>query len=1047
MLKINKCINKLEAVLIIGCLFSFPIQDTLLAQNNKKAQRKPQTVQIDMVVVDEEGEPIQGASVVIGEGLLHAATDINGVYSFKAKPSAAVTVTMLGYNRYVGMVSQLLEDNEIVLEEADFLKSDDDVISLPFGTSYRRLTTDNVATLTSKDLEKYPTSDLRNALVGLLPGFMSFEKDGQPGLSAEETTGQHGISSKVNESVRGQQVVYIVDDIQIDISEMPIDPDEVESVTLIKDPVNKSLYGPLAANGVVYIKTKRGKANERRIFANVEAGIGVVDRFPEYVTGVDYAKLNNLARENSGLDPLYFDDDIAEYAKNDPYSMLHPNVNYREMLFKKTRPYQRANVSSYGGNDKVQYSSYIGYTGEGDIYKIGSKADYNRINVRSNLDVKLNDIIKMRFDFAGNLSYRRSPNYGSGLEINEFTSVIDQANKYSPIAFPIYTGTDPETGHKNYGVADGFGINPVGGLEASGKYTEINRAGIGTIALDIDFGHLIKGLKSTSYVGFNGSYLTRTGNSEKYATYKVIPDETVEEGYILDGPIQKESLTSKKSVLHKYYNVRYTAYERLTYDREFDDHLIDAGLTMYTSVLTREGYKEPVRQANGIFDLTYGFKNKYIFQGVLNYAGSNYYAPKNRYKFFPTFGAAWIVSDEKFMENIKWLDYLKLRGQVGRIGSMRYRSTYKYDTDWTSGSIGGFGYPGDDASSWMGTNTSSVSSTTYTVMGNPDLDWEYWDEFSVGAEVMLLNRRLMLDVAYYNRTEKGKIEIPSNIYPAYCGFFTTPNVNFQDTRYTGWELDLKYKDKIGDFSYSIGAMATFSGGKLLTYDEPDYPDSEKWYRSRIGQKTGGIYGLVYLGKYETDEEAANDPVKSSYSTDLKAGDLKYKDMNGDGVINDSDITYIGNSNVDLYYALNLNLAYKGFELTVVGNGVAGRENVLSNNYYRNGSGNNNYSVWVRDNIGGEYPRLTYHSVEHNFKTSSFWIRNTDFFKIQNVELAYNVPAKYCTSIGLGALRFFVRGANLLTLSGIKDTDPESMESGVEVYPLYKTFVGGLKITF
>lgn len=281
------------------------------------------------------------------------------------------------------------------------MKSNDDIVNLPFGnTIFNRYTTDNVTTISGAELAKYPSSDLRNALVGLLPGLIITENDGQPGLNSEENTSNLDATEKVSEGVRGSKIVYIVDNLQIDIAEMPLDPDEIESVTLIKDPVNKALYGPAATNGVVLIKTKRGSANERRINVNLEAGVSKVDRFPEFVTGVDYANLNNQAREASGLLPLYDETAIGEYQKNDPNSMLYPNNNFRDMLFKDTRSYQRANVSSYGGNDKIQYSAYVGYTGEGDIYKVGKTADYNRINVRSNLDVKLNDFMKMRFRFC-----------------------------------------------------------------------------------------------------------------------------------------------------------------------------------------------------------------------------------------------------------------------------------------------------------------------------------------------------------------------------------------------------------------------------------------------------------------------------------------------------------------------------------------------------------------------------------------------------------------------------------------------------------------------
>lgn len=1020
----------------------------LLIPASVSAQKKAKDNNIrgTIKVVDEQGKIIPGATVIIGEGVIHAITDVNGEYTFKGRPSAPITVIMAGFDKYSGFVAQLATDGRVILKEATFLKSSDDLVHVPFSSTYKRYTTDNLSTLTSDDLSKYPTADLRNAMVGLIPGYISTEKDGQPGLSAEESTGKYGISEKVVESTRGKGLVYVVDDIQVDMSEMPLDPDEIESVTLVKDPVTKSLYGPAAANGVLYIKTKRGRPNERKIRVNMEAGVSIIDRFPEYATGVDYARLNNRARVASGLDPLYTDDALATYAKNNPFNMLYPNNNYRDMLFKNTRSYQRVNVSSLGGNHKVQYGTYVGYTGEGDIYKIGSTADYNRLNVRTNLDVKLSDIIKIRFDFAGGLNIRRSPNYGSEEEINEFTALIDHANNTSPVAFPVYAGVSETTGRYNYAISKAFSNNPVGGLEGNGQYTEMNRSGIGNVALDIDFSHLVKGLKSTSYIGFNGSYLTRVGKNEQYAAYYVLPNEEAEEGYSLE-KVRGETLVSGKSKLHDYFSVRYTAYEKLSYERAFNQHQVQAGLLIYMNQLTRKGYREPVMQANGIFNASYIYNDRYVFQGVVNYVGSNYYAKKNRYKMFPTIGAAWILSDEKFMKSAYFVDFLKIRTQLGRLGAISYKTANKYESDWSSSAPVGFGYPGGTASDWLGTNTSSASSTTYTTSGNPNLDWEYWDEFTAGAELMMFKRKLAVDVAYYNRTQMGIIDQVTNHYPAYMGIHVLPYLNYGKTRYSGWEMMLSWQDKIGDLKYKIGLNANHGTGKHLKIDEPNYPDREKWYRKRTGYSTGSIYGLVCLGKYASDEEAFNDPLKSSYSADLKKGDLRYKDMNGDGIINDNDMTRIADSQPKLYYALNLQVEYKGIELSAVGTGVAGRKEMLSGSYYRGGSGENNYSTWIRDNIGGDYPRLSYYKVEHNFQNSSFWVRNTSYFKLQNIELAYNLPAKICNNWGVGAIRIFARGANLLTLSGIKETDPESINSGIDVYPLYSTYVGGLKVTF
>lgn len=1033
------------------------------AEAQKKAKVK--NVPVTVKVVDADGNAVAGASIVVGEGLIHATTDANGEYSFKAKPQASVTVYMIGYEKYKGFVASLQEDNKIVLEDAEFLRTEDDVVYLPFGRSYRRYSTDNITTVSGEELSKYPSTDLRNALVGLFPGFVSTEKDGQPGLSAEESTGKYGSTDKVSQSSRGQELTFIVDDVMVDISEMPLDPEEIESVSLLKDAVSKAMYGPLASGGVIYIKTKRGKANEKRITASAEAGVSVVDRFPEFVTGVDYAKLNNMARVNSGYEPLYSEEDIKQYGKNDPFNMLYPNVNFRDLLFKNTRSYQKVNVAAYGGNDKVQYSTYVGYAGEGDIYRVGSDANYNRINVRSNIDMKLNKMLTLRFDFAGNLNIRKSPNYNNVSEsddayetIHEFTTVIEHANNISPIAFPVYTGIDRETGLRNYGISSVFQYNPVGGLEGNGSYTEMNRSGVGNISLDIDFGQWVKGLKSTTYIGFNGAYLTRIGKNEEYAAYMITPvaqiaQPTPEQEKLGYGLTLKRAaeMNSEYEKMHDYYNVRYTGYEKLSYERQFKNHYLNTGLTLYMSQLTRKGYKEPLRQANGIFDITYSFKDKYIVQGAVDYAGSNYLAPGNRYAMFPTAGLAWVVSEEDFMKKQNVIDYLKVRVQGGQLGSMVYKTTYKYETDWNASNTNLFGYPENySGKNWMGgsKNTSQLTSTTYNSLGNPHLDWEKINEISAGMEVYLLKRRLMLDFSYYNRTRFGIIEQVNNVFPVYCGFFTLPYQNFGKINYHGYELMASYGDKVGDFSYKVSAYATMNRSKYLIYDEPMYPENEA-YRYRRGDEIGAIYGLEYVGKFATDEEAAeyNQKYRSIYSSELKAGDLIYKDLNGDGLIDNRDIKKIGSSEPKMNYAFTVNLAYKGFEFTAVANGIVGRESMLSNSYYRNGWGNNNYSVWVRDNIGGEYPRLTYDKVDHNFQNSAFWMRKSDFFKLQNVEIAYNLPAKLCGSIGLGGIRVFAKGANLLTISGIKDTDPESMNAGVTTYPLYSTYVGGIKLTF
>jgi hypothetical protein len=289
----------------------------------------------------------------------------------------------------------------------------------------------------------------------------------------------------------------------------------------------------------------------------------------------------------------------------------------------------------------------------------------------------------------------------------------------------------------------------------------------------------------------------------------------------------------------------------------------------------------------------------------------------------------------------------------------------------------------------------------------------------------------------------GAISQVSNILPYTVGLNgARPWFNYNQTRYNMVTADIHYADKIGDIQYIIGLSATTAKGMRVKYDEANYPLD---YQLRTGKASDAIFGMVYLGKFATDAETTQTP--QLFDAALKAGDLKYKDMNGDGFVDDNDQVMIGNSSPRLFYNLNLTLKYKNFEFFIMGNGRAFYDIPLTNSYYWNGWGDNTYSNFVKDNVGGAYPRLTYYKVNNNFVNSSFWLTNGSYFKIQNIELAYTIPAEMLKFMGARGIRIYVRGANLLTLSKVKDVDPESINSGVSVYPLFRTFSGGVKFNF
>lgn len=1036
-------------------LISLFLLGTVVAQNKTNKRIKP--INVNLIVVNQEGIPMSNVQVVVGEGIIHAETDNNGKLTFKAFPTDFVTISLSGYEKIVSLVDQLLTKNRVTLVKSKLLMTADDDVALPFLTLKKRRLTSSTGVITSNQLDKYPSTDLRNALTGLAPGLEIVEKYGYTGMSPEEKLGNFGAQEKVNLYIRGRSPIFIIDDVPTDITEIQLDPQEIESATIIKDIVAKTMFGPQAADGAIFIKTKRGKKNERILNVNFESGIGTIDRFPGFVSGSDYARLNNLAKTNSGLTPNYSDADIAAYALNDPYDMYHPSINFRDMMLKNTKSFTRTNVSSQGGNDAVQYYANLAYDGDGDIYKIGSRSYFNRISTRANLDVRINDLINVQFDFYGGISTRRSPNYGysssygtddtndGAMDIYEFDRVADDINTISPIAFPVYANNDPSLKNPWYGVkTPTFGNNPIGRLVNNGYYTETGRSGNISLSFNYDMKNVLKGLKSKTFLDFQAYNLLRIGKAEDYIAYNVTPSKTLSgaDTVLLTKSHDGVDMPGQAK-LHDYYYQRFNVYQTFSYDQTFGKHAINSTLTYNVSKASFNGIEEPRRQQNGVWSGIYTYNDKYMIQAAANYAGTYSFDRGKRYALFPAVGLGWVISEENFMSKIKFIDYLKLRAETGVLGYENFTSPYYYK-DVISYNTSGMKFGPAPTGYWFGTSEDKTQYQTFpSRSANPDLTWEKRKEFSAGIDALIFKKKLSLEVTYYNNLRDGQITQLSNLIPYIAGLSgAKPYVNYNKTRYFGLETAIQYSDKIGDCRFSFGGSATIQNSKIEKIDEPDYRFA---YQSKVGQPADAIYGQTYIGKFQDDAEALVIP--QLFDDVLHAGDLKYKDMNGDGFVDDNDNTKIGHSSPRLFYSLNIKFNYKNFDVFILGTGRAFYDLALTNSYYWNGWGDNNYSDFVKNNIGGAYPKLTYQKVNNNFITSDYWLIKGGYFKIQNIELAYTLPQKQAYALSARGVRFFIRGANLLTITKVKDVDPESINSGVDSYPLFKTFTAGFKLTF
>ena len=1001
-----------------------------------------QTINVSIKVVDVDGVSVPNAKVVVGEGVIHAETDQNGSLSFMANPRQFVTITAAAFEKSVSVVSDLLQDNTIKLSKSKLYMTSYDEIPFPFTTIKKRFITGPESMAETSRLERYPSSDIRNSLTGLTSAWDIRELFGSPGINAQEYLGRLGATPKFT----GVPMV-IVDGIPTSFSEMPIDAAEIESITLNKGILASAMFGPSATNGYFMIKTKRGYKNERKLNVDFEAGVSTIDRMPGWVPGGDYATLNNQARANDMLSQNYPQKAISEYAKNDPYNLYYPSVNFRDLLLKNNKSFRKVDFLASGGNEKVQYFSYLHYNQEGDIYKVGSLSDYTKISTRQNVDVKINEFIKVGLSFYGNLTERRSPNYGyttneGGSQLNELPSLLNDTRNIPPVAFPVYANNNPTDNIPRYGVSSIYTDNPVGNLVGQGYYNETGRMAASNVILDIDLNTILKGLKSTTYIGFNIYNMDRLGQAEDYQAYIVTPQP---DSNILLTKSSAHSYISTDAMtkLVDHYYQRFAVYENLEFNRTFNKHTIQSNLTYYIYKAFINDQYEPQRGQNALLHSIYSYDDKYAVELALNYAGSYSFPQENRYKLFPSAGASWVISDEGFMSGIGVINFLKLRAQGGIMGVESYLSPF-YNLDSWSYNTGGTAFGASGSLQWFGNTTdANVKRTTNAREGNPNLSWPLLKSINAGFDALMFDRKLSLALTYDLSFSDGNIEQVQNILPYSSGLSGgLPYLNFNSSRGQTLYSDIQYTQKVGALEISIGGNFTTSVSKTLKYDEPEYRFS---YQFRSDKPSDAIFGFNYLGKFQTNAETLLIP--QMFDQQLKTGDLKYEDLNKDGIVDDNDQTMIGHSSPRLYYGIDLSLKYKNFEFFVFGAGRAFYDLPLNNAYYWNGWGDNNYSNFVRDNIGGAYPRLTYNKVNNNFMMSKFWLVKGDYFKIQNIELAYTIQPKYLHFIKSNGIRIYLRGANLLTFSKVKDVDPESINSGVTNYPLYRTFSGGIKFNF
>lgn len=1002
--------------IILMLLLPFFSESNIYAQKRSK-----QYSEIKAKVVDKEGNPIQSVRITVDEGIFESSTDKQGKFSLKVTDNSTLVFDVPGFEpQYLG-VSVIKQNPVVVMEKSIPYGGVKDEVELPFRKTISREIVGATSTIDEDAISSSNQMNVLNILSGKAPGLNVSQVPTEPGRSAT-VLNIRGLSRSATDNAP----LIIIDGIERPLEDLT--PEEIESITVLKDATSKILYGPKAVNGVLLVKTKRGIKYKRDRQFNIEFGAQTPVRMPEYLNSADYATMYNQARINDGLSPYYTQTDIDGYRMG-TNPVLYPDVDFHKLCLNDHMSYRKAIAQFRGGNESAQYYVNATYAGYGGYEAVGKNNTSNKFNLRVNLDYKVNDWLKAFVDIAGQMEFYTT-NYMSA------DKLFSRLSSHRPNAYPIKFSDPGNPGTEIYGAMENANLsssreNIYAEMALGGSKENTVRKGQTNIGFDLSLDRYVKGLSAKAYVTFDVYNYLVVGKNENFSSYRPIFDE--------NSLIGKELLTVEKKVSDKsriadqmYRNYGY--FGQLSYDRTFQaKHQLKSDLVIFQS--RRENLGSSQDDVNRTFALrtNYVYNKKWIAELDMAVMGSSRFTKGNRYGYFPTVGVAWIASEEKFLKDKEWLDFLKIKASTGLLGTDNYFDFFLFESRWNTSQSTHFGPKLEE----------DVNTSTLVHVGNPDLTWEKSFEINIGAEASFLNC-LTADFNYFNNY-RYDILTPTTSFSSINGGELMYR-NYGSVRNQGVELALEYSGNIGKLHYSIGGNTIWS---KAVYEKTDDMEGLSSNRKKEGKPVDTRFGLIAEGLFKSGDEIAAHPVQDFGPVQI--GDVKYANINNDHHINENDMLPIGNEYPRFQFGLNINLAYKGFELSLSGSGMAQYDIYLNNSYYWMRE-DQKYSTFVKNYFNpstgeGKFPRLTTQQNQNNYRSSSLWMRSGNFFKLRDAMLSYSLPQNITNKMTLKQVKLFVRGSNLFTVSSIKDLDPEYIDAGVTGYPFFRSFTGGINVVF
>ena len=992
------------------------------------AQQASQTRHIAGRVIDAETkEPIIGATVWVKDSALGTNTNVDGAFDYTFTGHYGyIAVSYIGYQTQEFPVTNL--PKVIELSAGNEL---DEVVVVGYGTQKKASVVGSIASVSVNDI-RMPTAKISNNLAGQLAGVISVQRSGEPGASS--TFWIRGISTFGSSTTP----LVLVDGIERDLD--LVDIEDIKDFSILKDAAATAIYGVRGANGVILITTREGIVGKPQINIRFEAGMVQPTKVPDMLDAVQFAELWNAAAGSE----VYTPEVIQKYRDgSDPD--LYPNVDWVDYLYKDLSFNERVNVNVTGGGNTAKYYISGGFYNEDGLFARDNMKEYNtsvfyrKFNFRSNVEVQLHKYTKLNVNLATTFERKNEPGTAA-------STIWDYAVKSAPNVFPaVYSnGLLPGPGANN-------GENPYVLLTQTGYREKFYNTAQSLFSLTQDLGDWVtKGLTVTVKGSFDAKHYNHLARTKTPPQYMASGRDEFGDLILQQTVVGTDNLTYAES--HSGYRSVYLE-ASVNWARSFGKHDLSALFLYQQSQRNDVGIDKsepelalPYRHQGIAGRITYSYDNRYFIEGNFGYNGSENFSPGKRFGFFPSVAAGYVISNEKFFEPVRGvIDLLKIKASYGIVGN---------DKIGTGDNVRRFIYNGtvnSGSSYYFGTRPHSSSSIQMGDWPNPNVGWEEAHKLNVGVDLSLFSK-LKISADYFKEKREG-IFLQRQSIPVYVGLSTQPWVNIGKMRNSGVDASLEYHQTIGqDLHLTVRGNFTYARNMIVDQDQPDY---KYLYMNRTGQARYQTFGLVAAGLFRDQADIDAWP-KQSFG-DVEPGDIKYLDLNGDGVVDSYDVKPIGYTNVpEIVYGFGFSLQWKAFDFSAFFQGVGhvsfstrtdqtlgfnarnSREANLFSDVYDN--------YWTPERLDAKYPRLYIGTNNNNNQTSTFWMANGRYMRLKNLEIGYTLPKRISQKMAMQNMRVYLSGVNLFTFSPFKLWDPD-LQTGATNYPNNRIINIGLTIGF